>query len=228
MLEANIYLEDSMTRVVWALMAGMLVLAIGCGNSDSGASSTDADTDADSDTDVDTDADSDSDADADTDTDSDTDSDTDADSDADTDTDIDLTVAPNFIIIQTDDMGYDDLAFHGNPHTQTPTMDTLATEAVQFNNFYTTSVCAPSRASLLTGRDHWSTGVSGMHGGRDFMNLDETTFAEVMQDAGYATGMWGKWHTGKTDGYFPWDRGFDEAFMAKLYHYSDTMGFSTV
>ena len=86
------------------------------------------------------------------------------------------------------------------------------------------SGCAPTRASLLTGRDFWRTGVSAMHGGNDYMHLDETTFAEIFQNNGYVTGMWGKWHSGKSDGYWPWDRGFDEGYYAKLYKYFPSNG----
>ncbi|MDX1284226.1 MAG: sulfatase-like hydrolase/transferase, partial [Draconibacterium sp.] len=74
------------------------------------------------------------------------------------------------------------------------------------------------------GRDFWRTGVSAMHGGNDYMHLDETTFAEIFKQNGYTTGMWGKWHSGKSDGYWPWDRGFDEAYYAKLYNYFPSNG----
>jgi len=131
---------------------------------------------------------------------------------------------PNIILIQADDLGWDDLGIHGNMLIDTPKLDSLAGESVRFSQFYVTPVCATTRASLLTGRHFLRTGVSHVHGGKDFLHLDETTIADVMKDAGYATGMWGKWHSGKTDGYFPWERGFDEAFMARLYDYYDNKG----
>jgi len=131
---------------------------------------------------------------------------------------------PNVIILQADDLGYDDLSSHGNQIIETRNLDKLATESVSFQHFYVHSVCAPSRASLLTGRHFLKTGVSGYHGGRDFMNLDEVTIAEAFKKEGYRTGMWGKWHTGKADGYYPWDRGFDEAYMAHLYRYENSYG----
>ena len=131
---------------------------------------------------------------------------------------------PNILIIQVDDLGYNDLSINGNILSNTPNLDALSLESVRFDNFMVHSVCAPTRASLLTGRDFWRTGVSAMHGGKDFLNLDETTFANILQDNGYATGMWGKWHSGKADGYFPWDRGFDEAYLAKLYNYFPSNG----
>lgn len=131
---------------------------------------------------------------------------------------------PNILLIQADDLGYCDLSIHGNPVIKTPNLDKLGRESLRFTHFYVHSVCSPTRASLLTGRYSWRTGVWGVHGGCDFMNLDEVTIAEVLKGAGYTTGMWGKWHTGKTDGYYPWDRGFDEAYFAKLYKYSSNTG----
>ena len=131
---------------------------------------------------------------------------------------------PNFILIQMDDLGWDDLHVHGNKIIETPNIDQLAGESVQFNQFYVNPVCAPSRASLLTGRDFLRTGVSHVNGGKDFLHLDETTLAEVLKQAGYVTGMWGKWHSGYTDGYFPWERGFDEAYMARLYRHRNSEG----
>jgi len=131
---------------------------------------------------------------------------------------------PNVLLIQADDLGFDDLGINGQKVIRTPALDALGASAVRFTNFYLHSVSSPSRASLLTGRHFWRTGVSGMHGGRDFMNLDEVTIAEIFRRAGYATAMWGKWHSGKTDGYFPWQRGFDEAFMANLYQHANPSG----
>lgn len=131
---------------------------------------------------------------------------------------------PNIIIMQADDMGFDDMSYRGNTSIETPNLDKMSRESVSFEQFYVHSVSAPTRASLMTGRHFLRTGVYGVHGGRDFLNLEETTLAEVFKDAGYAVGMWGKWHLGKTDGYFPWDRGFDEAYMATLYHYVNNQG----
>lgn len=130
---------------------------------------------------------------------------------------------PNIIIIQTDDQGYDDIAFHqpAGSSLKTPTFDSLAQRSVRFDNFYVAPLCSPSRAMVLTGRHHLRTGVWGVHAGQDFLALDETTIAQPLKAAGYRTGFVGKWHSGKTAGYFPWDRGFDDATMAKLYVYRD-------
>lgn len=135
-----------------------------------------------------------------------------------------MTDKPNFLLILTDDQGWDDLGIHGNTILETPRLDALARESVQFDQFYVAPVCAPTRAALLTGRHNLRTGVSHVHGGKDFVHLDETMIGEVMQRAGYRTGMWGKWHSGKTNGYFPWERGFDEAYMAQLYKHKDNRG----
>ncbi|MFI3263306.1 MAG: sulfatase-like hydrolase/transferase [Rikenellaceae bacterium] len=134
------------------------------------------------------------------------------------------TKRPNIIILQADDMGYDDMSLQGNQCVYTPNLDSMAQYAVRFDNFYVHSVSAPTRASLITGRHFLRTGISGVHAGRDFLNLDEVTIAEAFKQAGYTTGMWGKWHSGKTSGYYPWQRGFDEAFMADLYKYRNNKG----
>lgn len=134
-------------------------------------------------------------------------------------------IKPNILIIQVDDMGYDDLAINGNIASKTPNLDDFAKESVRFDNFMVNSVSAPTRASLLTGRDFLRTGVTGVHAGKDFLSLEETTFADIFQSNGYATGMWGKWHSGKADGYWPWDRGFDEAYYAALYKYFPSYGY---
>jgi len=134
------------------------------------------------------------------------------------------TERPNFILIQMDDLGWDDLSVHGNQIIETPTIDRLAGESVQFNQFYVNPVCAPTRASLLTGRDFLRTGVSHVNGGKEYLNPGETIIAEIFSEAGYVTGMWGKWHSGGTDGYLPGERGFEEVYKAKLYRHENNFG----
>ena len=127
---------------------------------------------------------------------------------------------PNLVIIISDDQGHDDFGALNPKIFNTPRLDTLRQESVVFENFYVNSTCAPTRASLLTGRKFLETGVWGVHGGQDYLNLDERTFAQTLQQSGgYSTGFFGKWHSGKTQGYLPWDRGFDTAIMAGLYQH---------
>jgi arylsulfatase A-like enzyme len=122
------------------------------------------------------------------------------------------TATPNFLILLTDDQGYGEMSFYGHPYLETPTMDRLARESMRFENFYVHPACAPTRAGLLTGRHYHRCGIWGVHQGRDYMALDETTFAEVLGGNGYATAMIGKWHNGKTGPYVPWERGFEDAW----------------
>lgn len=132
---------------------------------------------------------------------------------------------PNILLITADDLGFDDLSLHNHPDLHTPNLDKLAKQSVQFSDFSVTPVCSTTRAALLTGRDFYKTGVSGVHGGRDFMHRSETLISDILQDNGYATGLWGKWHIGKTEGYMPTDRGFDQAYYAELYQHKNSHGF---
>jgi len=120
---------------------------------------------------------------------------------------------PNFLILFTDDQGFGDLSLHGNQYLETPNMDALGRESVQFSNFFVQACCAPSRASLLTGRSPHEVGVWGVHMGRSYTNLDEVLFSEMLKGAGYATFMAGKWHSGREGSWDPWSRGFDEAYI---------------
>ncbi|MEM8875340.1 MAG: sulfatase-like hydrolase/transferase [Planctomycetota bacterium] len=125
---------------------------------------------------------------------------------------------PNVLIILADDLGSDDVGIN-NPLVSTPHLDALARESARLTQFGVMIKCAPTRAALLTGKSFQRVGVWGVHGGRDFLGPDELTIAEVFQDAGYDTGMVGKWHSGLGDRYYPWDRGFDIAHIANLYRY---------
>jgi len=131
---------------------------------------------------------------------------------------------PNFIIVLADDMGACDLGAYGNEDAETPNIDALAARSVRHEAFYVTPVCAPTRAALLTGRHHLRTGVAGVHGGKDHINLSETLLPEFLKQAGYATGIWGKWHSGNSEGYLPHQRGFDEALRLRLYKHRDPRG----
>ena len=120
---------------------------------------------------------------------------------------------PNVVLIITDDQGYGDLGLHGNPKLETPNIDRLAREAAQFRSFYVSPVCAPTRASLLTGRYNYRTGVVDTYLGRSLMHPDETTIAELLSRAGYRTGIFGKWHLGDNYPLRAMDRGFQESLV---------------
>lgn len=121
-----------------------------------------------------------------------------------------LPEKPNIVLILADDMGWGDIRSNGNLNIETPVLDKLAEKSLSFDRFYVCPLCAPTRAEMLTGRYFLRTGVSSVSRGYENMNPRETTFAEVMQQNGYATGCFGKWHNG---GYFlqhPNRKGFDE------------------
>lgn len=120
---------------------------------------------------------------------------------------------PNIILIITDDQGYGDLGFHGNPVLKTPHLDRLAEESVILERFYVSPVCAPTRASLLTGRWNYRTGVVDTYIGRAMMDSEEVTLAEMLGKAGYRTGIFGKWHLGDNYPMRPQDQGFQESLV---------------
>ncbi len=122
---------------------------------------------------------------------------------------------PNILLIITDDQGYGDLGIHGNPKIKTPNLDRFAGESVRLKNFYVSPVCAPTRASLLTGRYNYRTGVVDTYLGRAMMHPDEVTLAEMLAAAGYRTGIFGKWHLGDNAPLRPIDQGFQESLVIK-------------
>ncbi len=115
---------------------------------------------------------------------------------------------PNVVVIMTDDQGYGDLGVHGNPKIKTPNLDEFARQSVRLKNFYVSPVCSPTRASLLTGRYNYRTGVVDTYLGRAMMHPDEVTLAEMLAAAGYRTGIFGKWHLGDNAPLRPIDQGF--------------------
>jgi len=120
--------------------------------------------------------------------------------------------APNLLIILTDDQGYGDLSLHGNPYIETPNLDRLGKEGVQFDRFYVNSVCAPTRAALLTGRYPVRAGTHSVTRNREAFRPGEVTFGNAFQQAGYRTGYFGKWHNGAQYPNIPTGKGFDEFF----------------
>ncbi|MHC4993704.1 MAG: arylsulfatase [Planctomycetota bacterium] len=117
---------------------------------------------------------------------------------------------PNVVLIMSDDQGYGDVRLHGNLRIDTPNLDRLARDGARLDRFYVSPVCAPTRASLLTGRYHLRTRVSSTSLGHEVMRTEEVTLAEVLRANGYATGAFGKWHNGHHPPYHPNGQGFDE------------------
>ena len=123
---------------------------------------------------------------------------------------------PNVVIFFTDDQGFGDLSCFGHPTIHTPNVDRMAAEGVKLTQFYVASpVCSPSRAALLTGCYPKRVGMHEHvifpaydHG----LHPDETTIADVLSEAGYATGCFGKWHLGHRPGLLPTSQGFDAFF----------------
>ena len=137
---------------------------------------------------------------------------------------------PNIVLIFTDDLGYGDLGCYGNTVTKTPNIDRLASGGVRFTDFYVaSSVCGPSRASLLTGRYPQRNGIyenirnNMVNYGYRYseyeystspemtlgLDLREITIADVLKKAGYTTGIIGKWDSGRARRFLPLQRGFD-------------------
>lgn len=121
---------------------------------------------------------------------------------------------PNFIIIFTDDQGYQDLGCYGSPDIKTPNLDQLAESGIRATDFYVSeSVCSPSRASLLTGMYPIHNGVKGVFfPDSRGMDTEEVTIAEVLKPLGYKTACFGKWHLGDLVDNLPTAQGFDEYF----------------
>ena len=120
---------------------------------------------------------------------------------------------PNIVVIMPDDQGYGDHGVTGNSVIRTPNIDALAQGSASMSDFYVCPVCSPTRASLMTGRYHYRTRVVDTFKGRSMMEPEEVTVAEVLQDSGYATGIFGKWHLGDNYPLRPDDQGFDESYI---------------
>lgn len=126
---------------------------------------------------------------------------------------------PNIVILLADDLGYGELGCQGNPEIPTPHIDSIAANGVRFTAGYVAGPnCSPSRAGLLTGRiptrfgyEFNPIGASNERPGHG-LPPSEITIAESLQDAGYTTGIFGKWHQGGAATYHPFRHGFDEFF----------------
>ena len=122
---------------------------------------------------------------------------------------------PNIVLVFMDNFGWGEPGFNGGGIIRgapTPRMDTLAAEGIRLTNFNVETQCTPSRAAIMTARYAIRSGNATIPLGGGVYGLTqwEVTMAEMLSDAGYATGMFGKWHLGHTEGRFPTDQGFDE------------------
>jgi arylsulfatase len=122
---------------------------------------------------------------------------------------------PNIVLVFLDNFGWGEPGFNGGGIIRgapTPRMDSLASQGMRFTNFNVEVQCTPSRSAILTGRYAIRSGNGTVPLGEGVYGLVqwEVTMAEMLSEAGYATGMFGKWHLGRTEGRFPTDQGFDE------------------
>lgn len=131
---------------------------------------------------------------------------------------------PNVILILADDQGWGDLGMHQNPYVKTPVLDRIARDGARFEHFYVSPLCAPTRASLLTGRYYLRTGTSWVSKGLENMNPEEQTFAEIFKANGYRTGCFGKWHNGAHYPQHPNRQGFDEFVGFCAGHWNNYFG----
>jgi arylsulfatase A-like enzyme len=131
---------------------------------------------------------------------------------------------PNFIVILADDLGYGDLSCYGHPIFKTPNLDRMAAEGARLLHFNTPApFCAPTRASLMTGRYPFRCGLTtnpapdgGAQADAAVLPKSEVLLPQLLREGGYTTSMVGKWHLGHKAGYYPVNRGFDE-YLGILY-----------
>lgn len=124
---------------------------------------------------------------------------------------------PNFVLILADDLGFADLGIYGSQRNQTPHLDRMAREGLRFVDFHSNGpMCTPTRAALLTGRypqrfgANFESALSGIEDYGTGLPQEARTIAELLGEAGYATGMFGKWHLGYQPPFLPGDQGFGE------------------
>ena len=139
-----------------------------------------------------------------------------------------VSAKPNILLIVGDDMGYADVGFQQCKDIPTPNLDALAASGVRFTNGYVSGpYCSPTRAGLLTGRYQTRFGHEFNPGGANSgLPVTETTIANRLKAAGYATGLVGKWHLGSLPAMQPQQRGFDEffGFLGGAHSYFNTQG----
>ncbi|HIF01124.1 MAG TPA: arylsulfatase, partial [Fuerstia sp.] len=135
-------------------------------------------------------------------------------------TDVVAAERPNVIVIMSDDQGGGDYGFVGNDVIRTPELDAMHQRSGFLTRFYVSPVCAPTRASLMTGRYNYRTRCIDTYVGRAMMDTAEVTLAEFLRDAGYHTGIYGKWHMGDN---YPL-RAMDQGFQDSLVHRGGGIG----
>lgn len=121
---------------------------------------------------------------------------------------------PNVVIVMTDDQGLGDFSFTGNPVLQTPNFDKFARESVRLTDFHVCPMCSPTRGQLLTGLAAVRNGATSVTAGRTFVRPGIPMLSEIFANAGYKTGLFGKWHLGDSYPHRPIDKGFQEC----VYH----------
>ncbi|MEC8244514.1 MAG: arylsulfatase [Verrucomicrobiota bacterium] len=122
-------------------------------------------------------------------------------------------VKPNVILVITDDQGYGPIGKHGNPWIKTPNLDKLYGQSTRFERFLVSPTCSPTRAALMSGRHPMKNGITHTILERERMALNTVILPQVLAKAGYASGIFGKWHLGDEEPYQPHKRGFDETFI---------------
>jgi len=118
---------------------------------------------------------------------------------------------PNIVLIMPDDISYGAISAYGG--TASPHVDQLYHLGFRFEDFHVSPTCSPTRAAMLTGRHECYGGVTHTINMRDRLNPELRTIADMLKDAGYATGIFGKWHLGDSEAFRPDQRGFDEVYI---------------
>jgi arylsulfatase A-like enzyme len=141
---------------------------------------------------------------------------------------------PNIVFILADDLGYTDVACFGSKYYETPNLDKLAAQGLKLTRHHHCQNCQPTRAALMSGQYAPRTGIYTVGGIERFgwesrplrpvdnvvnLPLEKVTIAQTMKKAGYATGMFGKWHLGEKGDHHPGKRGFDEAIVSMGKHF---------
>lgn len=129
---------------------------------------------------------------------------------------------PNVIVLITDDQGWPELSAHGNPVLRTPHLDAVHAASLRLTDFHVAPMCTPTRGQLMTGLDAARNGAINVSSGRSLLRRDLRTMADCFRDAGYATGLFGKWHLGDNYPFRPQDRGFSEALWFPSSHVNST------